>query len=544
MRRPLPLLLVLTACPTEPADLVVDLPTGPVEGEVIDYLFGMDAWYRTATATVTLDVQVGGDCIDLDYRAPAPDACRFDGQEGTCSVVGEVLTVCGPLGVADDSTLVVEVDLTVPKETEGSTDLGFSTARSGSDTDHYLLSWVGGCSRFGPCDADPATFATYTFEVAHEAGETLLCPGALSPGDTLSSCRFDLDGGPTYSTFGFALSSTFERVELGTAGDVALVWYDHDGGSQSRGVDPDDIADFVDFMEELAGPYPYGDELRFFSWDSYWSGFEHPGNVAMNQDLRPNPTSFRDNPLLHTTLHEVTHMWAGNQTTLASVGDFAWKEACAEYLAYVWEDDNGMGEPSVRYWKFVSSLATTFPVPDEELPILDFYGNAYGPGPMILFRQLEAMYGRDKVLDAFPLFLGNGEATASIDDVQAALEQAVGDDLDGYVDTWLRGTGEPSWPEIRATIEGDALRVEQLTTTGDAWPCAFHVRVTDDAGSVDIPVRYDLAGESTIVTASLPRTPGPEATIEVDPFNEALVYGLQTDLVEPTAAELASIRPH
>ncbi|MFK7927379.1 MAG: M1 family aminopeptidase [Myxococcota bacterium] len=540
MRHALPILLLLTACNGKDDDDVdVPVPPGQVEGEVVDYVYGFDAWSGAATATVSLDVELGGDCAQLDYLAPEPQACRFDGQEGTCTIQGDVLTVCGPEGVPQGSTLVVEVDLVVPKETYLSTDLGYATTALGGESDHYLLSWFGGCARFGPCDVDPATFATYRFEVAHQAGEMLLCPGELDPGDTLSTCTFELDGGPTYSAFGFAVSSRLERVELGRAGDVDVVWYDHDGIRQSSEVDIDDIKDFMSFMEELAGPYPYGDELRFFSWDSYWAGFEHPGNIAMNQNLTPVPTIYRDNPLLHTTLHEITHMWAGNQTTLASDRDFAWKEATAEYLTFVWEDDNEMGERSLQYWKVVAGLATTFAAPeDPELGLFDFYSNAYGPGPMILFRQLEVMFGRQAVLEAMTGFLGNGASTASIDDVQAALEVATGEDLEAYMNTWLRGSGEPAWPTIGTRIEGDTLIVDQSTMDGEVWPCAFHIRIVDSVGTLDVPVRYELDGTSTSLTLALSRSPEAGATIEIDPFKEALVYADASKLWQPTAEEL------
>src|SRR5205823_1624969 len=72
-------------------------------------------------------------------------------------------------------------------------------------------------------------------------------------------------------------------------------------------------------------------------------------------------------------------------------------------------------------WKLAAGQSNHYPVPDEHLPLLDYYGSVYGPGPLILFHQLEVLYSRDAVLGALRMLLGHPRA-ASVADVQHALE--------------------------------------------------------------------------------------------------------------------------
>ena len=178
---------------------------------------------------------------------------------------------------------------------------------------------------------------------------------------------------------------------------------------------------------------------------TYWAGFEHPGNIMLADTLTGGG-------LNHTVLHELAHQWAGDKVTLASERDFVWKEAMAEYLSMVYEDmhDSEVAAGTVARWKTLAKDSLVYPVPDESRSLLEYYGSAYGPGPMILFRQLEGWFGREAVLTALRELLDGGPKAISLDDVRAALESATGVDLEDYFAGWLHGAGEPAWP--RATV--------------------------------------------------------------------------------------------
>src|SRR5690606_32648267 len=104
-----------------------------------------------------------------------------------------------------------------------------------------------------------------------------------------------------------------------------------------------------------------GSELRFVVGPTHWRGFEHPGNIALADVLPTSPSAFVDG-VAHTIRHEIAHFWAGDQTTLADTYDFVWKEGAAEYLSFVFEDeelDPDIALASARAWKALSSFAST-----------------------------------------------------------------------------------------------------------------------------------------------------------------------------------------
>jgi aminopeptidase N len=287
-------------------------------------------------------------------------------------------------------------------------------------------------------------------------------------------------------------------------------------------------AGFMDFMQTSFGPYPYGDELRILTAPTYWSGFEHPGNIVLSDNIGGGIGNvFAVN---HTMAHELAHQWAGDQTTLADTYDFVWKESMAEYLSFVYENDNGLGTPNrtALAWKSYATGALYHPVPEEEPPLLDYYGEVYGPGPMILFRQLEGLASRAQVLDAIATLLGEPRAL-SVAEVQAALEDATGLDLDAYLDGWLRGTGAPAWPEFTIGTSGPGPGTIDVTVTqvapAEPRPCAFAVRLTGAAAEDVLDVRFDRGGIDAGLTETVSVDVGFAVTgTQLDPFGECLAY--------------------
>src|SRR5213079_2204459 len=104
---------------------------------------------------------------------------------------------------------------------------------------HYLVSWVGGCDRFGPCDARPSMFARYSFTVTHPATLDVRCSGTITEvSDTETHCEFDHDGGPTYSTFGIAAYPAWTQRDKGTWGSAKVTLYDRAQTAIDAAIDP------------------------------------------------------------------------------------------------------------------------------------------------------------------------------------------------------------------------------------------------------------------------------------------------------------------
>lgn len=495
-------------------------PTGELACEVVRYEYAVDLTTRAASSRVILDVVEPGDCLTIGFRASRLEDVRLDGAPIKAGELrdGE-LWACGA-GWEAGAQIALESAQEVPAETWEDSQVGFSARPDLEGADFtYLVSWVGGCDRFGPCDAHPARFATYRFEVTHPSGTQVLCPGEVMAGDQLTVCDFDLPGGPTYSTFGVAASPSWFTVDLGTWDGVRVTLYDTPSSGTADAYDPAINEAFLTFMQDRFGPFPYGDELRLIFAPTYWRGFEHPGSIVLSDRLVLGPGTFDyADPLTHVINHEIAHQWAGDQTTLADVYDFAWKEAMVEYITYVFEDETQpatVPRRTLSYWKALTGRADWYPVPGERPELIDYYGDVYGAGSLILFRQVEGLFGRDAVMAALAELLGEPR-TLSMAEVQDALERATGADLEVYFQRWVYGEGAPAWPHVAVDITGDSPGELTVTATqivdddGGWFGCAFAIELTGDGDeTAEVWIDYGPDGAETVtetVTVDFPVT--------------------------------------
>ncbi len=517
-----------------------DAPVGAITAKVTHYDYTFDVDLRAAHATVTGTVEQPGDCWTLPFRATGLDASTLlvDGKPPkSASQDAATVTLCGE-GHAAGDTITIVTDMAIPMQTLSTSQVGYSVRNDAEGNPfYYLVSWVGGCDQFGPCDNRPDQFATYTFHVTHPATVKARCAGTITEvSPTETQCDFEHDGGPTYSTFGVAAYPAWTQSDQGMWGSAKVTLYDRASTGIGAAINPAYHAGFVSFMESTFGPYPFGSELRVLTAPTYWSGFEHPGNIVLDDKLAKTRSTYL-HPVAHVLDHEMAHQWAGDQTTIADTYDFVWKESMAEYLAYVYEDMADM--PAARQtavaWKIFSSGAQFFPVPGEQPALFDYYGDVYGPGPMILFRQLEVLSSRAQVIAALKTVLGSPRAL-SVDELVAALETSTGLTLTDYVAGWVHGTGAPDFPKIALTFQpapGTSTLVVHQTNPSKRT-CKFHVALLGPDTLVDrVLVEVDTFRNGIDQTIQVPTPAFTVMSTDIDPLRECLVYPAASAFAKP-----------
>jgi len=505
-------------------------PKGPIGADITHYDYTFDMTTLAAHTAVTATVTTAGDCYSISTRAQ--DVANIDINHGDLvsgSIDGGTITACGH-GYEVGETIVVDADMTVQAATLPGLQVGYSTKKdSDAGTFTYMLSWINGCDRFGLCDSTPSLFATYTFDVTHPAGTIVRCPGDITDvSATETICDFEHEGGPTYSTFGFAAETDWITTDLGTWGGAHVTLYDRPSTGIAAKINSTFEAGYMSWLESQFGPYPYGSELRLLTAPTAYAGFEHPGNIVLLDVLAKQKTVLADY-LEHTVTHELGHMWAGDQTTIADTWSFVWKEAMAEYLASSWED---MNDPTVSLktrgsWKVDAGQAAQFyPVPAEKPPIEDFWAGVYGPGPLILFRQVEVMTSRDQVLAALKDVLGTQRAL-SIDELTAALVAHTGITQD-YFDAWLKGTGAPSWPKYDVTFTPGSgtsqLVLHETNPISKPRGCKFHVELDGANAGEAVQIAVDTYTNGSEQTLQVPTPAFTVTAISLDPLAECLIY--------------------
>lgn len=517
---------------------------GLITGKVTRYDYVFDGDLLTADTKLTIDVAApGGDCIDLEsVPAPSGPVTWNDTAAISATVADGAYHACG--AALGEGSLELQTPTVFAKKKLYGLDVGFSRKKDMDGGDFtYLVSWVGGCDLFGPCDDDPGTLAEMHFDIKHAAGTTVVCPGVLTPGDTSTHCDIAGTLAPTYSGVGWGSDPLWKRTPFMTANGVDWVFYEVPSGKLAASLDPATMKEFFGWMIDLLGPFPYGNELRFAGGPTAWLGFEHPANIVLLEDLDLYNSSYTDS-LTHVTMHEITHQWAGDRTTIATAPDFVWKEATAEYLPYVFEDEHigpDVAAATREYWDTISLQSEHFPRPtDDPMPhVSTFYGDVYGPGPMVLYVQLEALIGRPAVLAGIQAFLEDPGAR-SVDELRKAMETASGGkDLKPYFDAWVFGAGAPEWPTlaIETTQVGNevTVKVTQENPSGTLYPCVVEVDVSDGAQSVTATIDFGLAPASPSATAKVTLAGAPTTTT-LDPRNKLVA--------RDKAFPLAAPKPH
>lgn len=487
-------------------------PTGPITGRVKRYEYAFDLATRHAKSQLQIDVAApGGDCFQTGSELATVTNATWNGAPAkSAAVTSKKLDACGE-GVAAGKALVIGGEVDVPLKKFFGLDVGFSTKKDKAGGDFtYLLSWVGGCDRFGPCDDDPSRLASFHFDITHPAGAVVLCPGTLTPGDTVTSC--DLSGtlAPTYSGFGFASDPLWKRSAFTTVAGIDVALFEVPGGDIGATLEKASVDAYLTWITGLLGPFPYGKELRLAGGPTAWLGFEHPANILLQEDLPSLAQAYAD-ATMHVFMHETAHQWAGDRSTIATTSDFAWKEATAEYLAYVFEDEQrppAEAAASLAYWASISLQSTYFPRPTDDPPpaVQDFYGDVYGPGPMVFYVQLESLLGRQVVLDGIKKFLAQPGALA-VADLEKAIEASSGLDLKPYFDVWAFGKGKPEWPTLAVTTAQTGNTVTVTVTQKNAskklYGCKVEVEVLGATTTAMATIDFGAAPKSDTATATV-----------------------------------------
>lgn len=509
-------------------------PVGPADAggaalayTVERYDYSFDLTTGEAASRLWLDVESGVQgCVSLPVRAEVTDV-RWGGAPPASFRVAEGrLEACGVAPA--EGPLWLDSRLRVPEATTPYTQVGFSRRLDAQGRLFtYLLGWVESCDLFGPCDPAPGRLAHFTFDITHAPGAVVLCPGSMSSRDeTHTRCELLETRAPTYSAFMVASYPAWMRKRWVDTDVGRVELYEPPGGRLGTAIDAGAVADFLAWMTARFGPLPYGPELRVASGRTDWLGMEHPANIMLRDDL-PAMGGPYANVTMHTLMHEIVHQWAGDRTTLASAEDYPWKEAVAEYLTYVFEDEHRSEEAAVTlaYWDRLARTSSYYLRPRDTPapPFISFINDIYGTGPMILLVQLESLLGRPQVMTGLQAFLSE-PGVRSIEDLRRALEAASGRNLQRYFDTWVDGAGEPDWPYfLTEWRQGEALTltVSQRTETGKVYPCEVELELQGAAleERLRVTVSYGLEPESATAALTVEDVPWKVEQVVVDPRN-------------------------
>ncbi|MET0403472.1 MAG: M1 family aminopeptidase [Cystobacter sp.] len=515
----------------------IDVEPGDLPAHPQRYHYSFNLATREAQSKLFFDVAPpGGNCLTLDAPSALTDV-RWNANTPQCvSPSAGTLRVCDrPLFAGQ---VMLESRFTVPEQTYDFSPVGFSRTQDRSgNTFSYLLNWVEQCDRFGPCNDEPGLLSRFVLEVTHAAGEVTLCPGKRTEVNaTTTRCELMETPAPTYSSFAIASNKKWKRSQWLDVDGTKLVFFEVPEGRLAASLSKSDMTDYVRWITSELGPLPYGKELRIAGGPTRWLGVEHPANIILREDLPELPAREYANMTRHTLMHEIVHQWAGNHITLANAYDFAWKEAIAEYLTYLYESQRWPADAAQTraYWDRLGRTALYYPRPLDTPPFLSYAMETYGSGSMTLFVQLEDLLpgGQATLLRAIKAFLSGPPGIRGVEELKAELERASGQDLTDYFNAWVYGVGEADWPTFNVTTaQADGqLRLDVTQTTffsGKTYPVNVTLRVRGATRTVNVPVNFGLHPTQATTTVTLPFDEE-VVSVSVDPENRVISWNRST----------------
>ena len=288
----------------------------------------------------------------------------------------------------------------------------------------------------------------------------------------------------------------------------------------------DRAAGFADFasadsalvvLADLLGPFPY-EKLANVQSTTRFGGMENAGAIFYDEN---GVTGTGANA--STVVHEVAHQWFGDLVSETDWPHLWLSEGFATYLTHVYAERArgpealraGLARDRARVVAFAQSdpqrmlVDTTFTDP---LELLNAYSYQRGSWTLHLLRRT---LGDDAFFAGLRLYLArHADANADTDDLQAALEEASGQNLAAFFAQWTRRPGLPRVDAAWSVARGET--VVKLRQSGVPYVLSLAVEAVDASGNT-ARVVADVAGNETVV-----RFPFAATAVALDPDVDAL----------------------
>jgi len=271
----------------------------------------------------------------------------------------------------------------------------------------------------------------------------------------------------------------------------------------------------------FAQPFPFPKYDLVLIPGFAYGGMEHAGATFLREEsvlfrTAPTHSDLIGRDLL--SLHELTHQWFGDFTTMRWFDDLWLKEGFAQYMAYraldrlkpeehVWQRFYLAMKPAA--YAIDSTLGTT-PI-YQDIDNLQNAKSAYGaivyskaPG---LLRQLAFIVGDEHFRGGLRIYLKEHQyGNAAWSDLVKALERASGRSLEEWARAWIRRRGMPQvdvfWSCKSGRIEHFSLSQHDVLNEGGVWPIATQILLSDHHAP-PLRIRAELAGAKAEISEAI-----------------------------------------
>ena len=456
----------------------------------------------------------------LDYRDGALGTVRVNGAEVAAKIdTGHIELPAENLRAGRNTVLL---DFTSNIAPAGKAITRFDDRDDGSEYIYTLFVPMDASMAF-PCFDQPDLKGRFQFEAIAPEDWTVI---ANSPKESVGS----LAGGTRHwrfretqpiSTYLFAFAAGHFRAIESNGQPTLYVRQSQFQRAVSEAPEVQQIAaSGIQYLSDFfAQPFPFPKYDMVLIPGFAYGGMEHAGATF----LREESVLFRTAPT-HTdllgrdtlVLHELTHQWFGDLTTMRWFDDLWLKEGFAQYMAYQTLATLKPDEPIWnRFYETIKPAAYAIDVTKgttpiyQDIPNLKDAKSAYGAivyskAPGVL-KQLAFVLGPEHFRDGLRLYLKeHAYSNAEWNDLVHSLERVSGRSLSKWADMWIRHRGMPQvdmgWACGPQSLTRLMIRQHDVLNEGGIWPVVTQVllhypgrnsrtlRVEFDAATADIPV--------------------------------------------------------
>ena len=252
----------------------------------------------------------------------------------------------------------------------------------------------------------------------------------------------------------------------------------------------------IDYLSKFfAQPFPFPKYDMVLIPGFAYGGMEHAGSTFLREEsvlfrVAPTHSDHLNRDIL--LLHELTHQWFGDFTTMRWFDDLWLKEGFAQYMAYqalaslmphenIWKRFYQSIKPAAYG---IDSTKGTTPIYQDIANLKDAksaYGAiVYSKAPGVI-KQLAFVLGEEHFRDGLRVYLKeHAYANAEWSDLVHAFEAVSGRSLQDWAALWIRRRGMPQvdvvWScDTQDRIDRFSLTQRDVLGEGGVWPIAMQI---------------------------------------------------------------------
>jgi aminopeptidase N len=256
----------------------------------------------------------------------------------------------------------------------------------------------------------------------------------------------------------------------------------------------------IEYLSKFfAQPFPFPKYDQVLIPGFAYGGMEHAGATFLREEsvlFRTAPTHSDHLNRDILLLHELTHQWFGDFTTMRWFDDLWLKEGFAQYMAY---QALASLKPNENIWKrfyqsikpaaySIDSTKGTTPIYQSIANLKDAksaYGAiVYSKAPGVI-KQLSFVLGEEKFRDGLRVYLKeHAYANAEWSDLVRAFERVSGESLQDWAAMWIRHRGMPQvdvmWScDAHDRIDHFSVTQHDVLGEGGVWPIAMQIELSN-----------------------------------------------------------------